>query len=176
MSQVVIEVTGEQDIRKVLQKTKRAVRTGGEELVGTLGLRATLIAKQKAPRGVRSSSTNLASAITFRTSKSAKGPVARVWVKTTNGNARIALANEFGVKPRKYDIDKPQNAALKEWVERRFRGRLTWYLRKNFLVGGPNTRLGKRNKFWKPTYETLREQLPSITANVLGKRIDRAIN
>lgn len=175
MSDITIQVTGQRKIEDVLKKTVSAVKTGGREVTDMMGLKAVIIARQKAPVGVRTANKSLRNAITFRTSQEAKGYQARVWVKTSNNNARIALANEFGVKKRKYYIGQnTSNEALREWVRKKM-GRNPDQL-KYITVGGPKTVLGRKNKFWKPSYDTLRSQTPQIVAKTLGRRIERAIN
>jgi hypothetical protein len=173
-----IQVKGLKGLQGALRKAESAVKAGGRELTRDLGFQARNIARKKAPRGVRAATRSLKGAITFKTSKIGKGYQARVWVKTNDRNNFIAIRNEFGTGRYKYYIGPDTRYKdLREWAIKSPKYKKTeaeidaWpYI----IIGGPKTALGKRNKFWKPSFIALESQVPKIAEKTFNRRLDRA--
>jgi len=171
---VEIQIKGDKELESVLKKAKRAVETGKANLAKEFGMSARNIAHNKAPRGARSPNEALRNAITFKTTRIGKGYMSKVWVKTTNRNNFVAIANEFGVKARRFPIYGGKNPKLAEWV--RVKMNRDPDVMRYIIVGGSKSNLGKKNVFWKPTFAEINgKQFKRIVERAYSRRLERAL-
>jgi len=70
-----------------------------------------------------------------------------------------AKANEFGTKP--HLVDRDEFPMMDEWAADKGLNAT------KILVGGPNTRLGKTNKFFEPAFIQVQRNIPMIMAEVI---------
>jgi len=172
MANAEFRVKNLKELEAKLGKIIGVVKTGGKELNRDLGFQARNIARRRAPDGVRPASKSLKGAITYSTRTVGKGYEARVTVKGSNNNNLVALRNEFGMKPEWYYVGPGTGETdLKQWIE----SKLPNYTNAWFKVGGSNTRLGKKNVFWKPSFIELQSKVPKIVEKTFTRRINRAL-
>ncbi len=92
---------------------------------------------------------------------------AEIFMASSHFN-EIALQNEFNIKGRR-KLYKSAYPKLAQWAQEK-----GVFKDKPFvIVGGPNTRLGRQNKFFFPAFLNLQKAIPNIAAEVITKAISR---